>query len=95
MNFEFNCFDISLVGFVNFLGFYKTESFTTAVATILGAETTRNILDNKNVVRIIGSGKKKGKRRKSISLFVVTVAVRLDDIYFTKFLILFFFIFAL
>src|SRR6266566_834240 len=89
LNFKLNCLDIGLISFINFFGFYRTESLTTTTTTIFGAEIVKNVLDNKNVIYTIRfKGRKKGKRG-SISLFVVIIVIGLDDIYFARFLIFF------
>ncbi len=93
LNFEFDYLNISLIGFVNFLSFYETENLATIVITILGVEIIRSILNNKSIVCIIRSGRKKKKRRRSVNLFVVTVVVELNDIYFAKFLVFLLFTF--
>jgi len=55
LNFELGCFDIGLVGFINFLGFYRAESLVITVVTMFGAEVARNVLNDENVVYIVGS----------------------------------------
>ncbi len=95
LNFEFNCFDIGFIGFMNFFSFYRAESLTIAAAIMFGAEVIRSVLKNKSIVYTTGSGEKRGERRRSVNLFVVTVVVGLDDIYLIRFLILLLFIFIL
>ncbi len=94
LNFEFGYFNISFVGLVNFLSFCRTESLVTTAITMLEAEAIQNVLDNKNVVRITGSGERKEKKRGSVSLFIVIIVIGLDDVYFTRFLIFLFFTFT-
>jgi len=95
LNFELDCFNIDLISFINFLNFYGIESLTIVTITILKAETTKNVLNNKNVVRIIGYGRRKREKKRSVNLFVIIIVIGLDNIYFAKFLIYFLFIFIL
>ncbi len=94
LNFEFGCFDISLVGLINFLSFYGVESLVIVVATMFGAEVAKSVLNNKNAVYTIGSGGGRGGREGSMNLFVVTIAIGLNDVYLAKPFVLFFLIFA-
>ena len=95
LNFEFGCFDISLVGLINFLSFYGVESLVIVVATMFGAEVAKSVLNNKNAVYTIGSGGGRGGREGSMNLFVVTIAIGLNDVYFVKSLVLFLLTFTL
>ncbi len=95
LSFEFSCLDTGLIGLMNFPSFYKMESLAIATTTMLRAEATKNVLDNKNVVRIAGSRRGKGRRERSINLFVIIVVVRLDNIYLARFLMLLLFTFVL
>ncbi len=94
LNFEFEYFNIGLVDFINFSSFYRTESLIITVTTILEAEVVKNILNNKNIVYTTGSGRRKRGKKRSINLFVVTIVIRLDNIYLAKFLIILLLIFA-
>ncbi len=95
LNFEFGCLDINLVGLISFFNFYRTENLIIIIAIIFKAKIVKNILDNKNVVYIIGSEGRKGGKRRSASLFIVIIVIELDDIYFIRFFVRFFFIFIL
>jgi len=79
---------------MSFLSFYGTESLTITITIIFETETTKNVLNNKNVIYIIRYGRRKKRKRKSVNLFVVIVAIRLDDVYLMKFLVLLFLIFV-
>ncbi len=56
LSFELSYFNIGLIGFINFLGFYRTKNLTIATIIIFKAETIRSILNDENVVYTIGSG---------------------------------------
>ena len=95
LNFEFGCFNIGLIGFINFFDFYRAESLIITAATILEAKAIKSVLNDKNIVYTARSKRGKKEKRKSINLFIIIVVVGLDDVYFIRSFILFLFIFAL